>query len=118
MCSRLGHKVDWFAASDVRQSRDRLTNRLQLLYRIIMKNTYSVTQAQSKLPGLLREVNETATTYGITVHDDVKGYLIGKERFDVIIETLEILSNKNAAAALRDYEAGKMDFHGLSALEK
>ena len=83
-----------------------------------MKNTYSVTQAQSKLPGLLREVNETAATYGITVHDDVKGYLIGKERFDAIIETLEILSNKDAAAALRDYEAGKLDFHDLGALEE
>jgi antitoxin YefM len=70
-----------------------------------MKTTYSVTQAQSKLPGLLKSVNENAATYGITVHDDVKAYLIGKERMDSIMETLEILSNPDAAKALRDYES-------------
>ncbi|MFT5837186.1 MAG: PHD/YefM family antitoxin component YafN of YafNO toxin-antitoxin module [Candidatus Azotimanducaceae bacterium] len=81
-----------------------------------MKTTYSVTQAQSKLPGLLKSVNENAATYGITVHDDVKAYLIGKERMDSIMETLEILSNPDAAKALRDYESGAVEFHSLDDL--
>lgn len=83
-----------------------------------MKYTYSVTQAQSKLPGLLKEVNEAGAAYGITVHDDVKAYLVGKERMDAITETLEILANKNAAAAIRDYEEGKTGFTDLSTLEE
>ncbi len=81
-----------------------------------MKSTYSVTQAQSKLPGLLKSVNEDATAYGITVHDDVKAYLVSKERMDGIMETLEILSNPDAVNALRDYERGAMQFHGLDDL--
>ena len=83
-----------------------------------MKNTYSVTQAQSKLPGLLKEVNEAGTAYGITVHDDVKAYLVSKERMDAITETVEILANKDAAAAIRDYESGKINFSDLSDLEE
>lgn len=83
-----------------------------------MKNTYSVTQAQSKLPSLLKEVNEGRAAYGITVHDDVKAYLVSKERMDAITETLEILANKNAAAAIQDYEAGKTNFHDLDILDE
>ena len=83
-----------------------------------MKNTYSVTKAQRELPGLLKAVNEEAATYGITVHDDVKAYLVGKERMDSILETLEILANRDAMGALRDYEAGQANFYGLDVLEK
>ena len=87
-----------------------------IVYKIYMKTTYSVTQAQSKLPGLLKSVNEESTTYGITVHDDVKAYLIGKERMDSIMETLEILSNPDATNALKEYERGALRFHSLDKL--
>jgi len=83
-----------------------------------MKNTYSVTQAQSKLPGLLKEVNEAGAAYGISVHDDVKAYLISKERMDAMVETMEILANKDAASAIRKYESGKLRFHDLSILDE
>jgi len=83
-----------------------------------VKSTYTITQAQRKLPGLLREVNEGASVYGITVHDDVKGYLIGKERMDSLMETLEVLSNPDAAAALREYEAGRTEFLSAEALDE
>lgn len=83
-----------------------------------MKNTYSVTKAQRELPGLLKAVNDEAATYGITVHDDVKAYLVGKERMDSILETLEILANRDAMGALQEYEAGQAKFYGLDALEE
>lgn len=83
-----------------------------------MKTTYSVTQAQSQLPRLLKEVNESASAYGIRVHDEVKGYLIGRERMEAILETLEILSNRAAGKALGNYEAGKTEFFDLDALEE
>ena len=83
-----------------------------------MKTTYSVTQAQRTFPGLLKEVNESGAAYGITVHDEVKAYLVGKERMDAITETLEILANKDAAAAIRNYESGSTALHDLSVLEE
>jgi PHD/YefM family antitoxin component YafN of YafNO toxin-antitoxin module len=81
-----------------------------------MNSTYSITQAQSKLPGLVKSLNDESTACGITVHDDVKAYLVSKERMDSMMETLEILSNPNAVEALRDYEAGRLEFHALDDL--
>jgi hypothetical protein len=52
------------------------------------------------------------------VHDEVKGYLIGRERMEAILETLEILSNRAAGKALGNYEAGKTEFFDLDALEE
>ena len=86
------------------------------LYKIEMKTTYSVTQAQRELPSLLKAVNEDAATYGIAVHDDVKAYLVSKERMDSILETLELLSNQDAVAALKAYESGEMEFHDLDSI--
>lgn len=62
---------------------------------------------------MLKEVNEGATAYGITVHDDVKAYLVGKERMESILETLRILSNREAVQILRDYESGQLALHAL-----
>lgn len=83
-----------------------------------MKNTYTVTQAQSKLPGLVREVNEGATAYGISVHDTVKAYLVSRDRMEAIMETLEVLSNPDALQAVREYKDGKTRLHTLEDLEK
>ena len=82
-----------------------------------MKNTYSVTESQSKLPALVREVNTTGTSCGISVRGDVKAYLVGREKMDALVETLEILANKDAASAIREYEAGRMKFQSLDSLE-
>ncbi|MCD8483118.1 MAG: type II toxin-antitoxin system Phd/YefM family antitoxin [Verrucomicrobia bacterium] len=83
-----------------------------------MKSTYSITQAQSKLPGLVREVSRTGGAYGIRVHDEVKAYLISRERMERITETLEILANPAAAGAIRDYQAGATRFSELDALNE
>ncbi|MEM0967299.1 MAG: prevent-host-death protein [Verrucomicrobiota bacterium] len=77
-----------------------------------------MTQAQSKLPALLKEVNERGTAYGISVREDVKAYLVSKERMKAITETVEILANRDAAAAIRDYEAGKTRFHPIDILDE
>lgn len=74
-----------------------------------MKSTYTVTQAQPRLPALLREVSNTGGSCGITVHGEVKGYLISRERMERIVETLEILGNPDAMQAIRDYESGKSE---------
>lgn len=75
-----------------------------------MKITYSVSQAQSQLPSLVREAAASSGIYGIKAHDEVRAYLVGRERMEAIIETLEILSNPEAREAIRDYEAGKTEF--------
>lgn len=83
-----------------------------------MKITYSVSHAQAQLPRLVKEVCEESATYGIRVHDEVKAYLVGRERMEAIMETLETLANPKAVEAIRSYEAGVSGMQPLDALDE
>ncbi len=81
-----------------------------------MDSTYSVTQAQTNLPRLIKEAAD-AGSVAITRHDKTVAYLVSRERMDAILETLEVLGNPAAMKAIRDYEQGKTKFLPLSALD-
>ena len=82
-----------------------------------MPSAYSVTQAQTNLPRLLKDaVVEGAIT--ITRREETVAYLVSRERMDAITETLELLGNAKAMHALREYEAGRTKFLQLSALDE
>ena len=81
-----------------------------------MASTYSITEAQAKFPAVVREAAEG--TVAITRRDRVVGYLVSPERFEAMIETLELLANPEAMAAVRDAEAGKTRYHPLTALDE
>ena len=80
-----------------------------------MDSTYSVTQAQTNLPRLIKEAAD-AGSIAITRHDETVAYLISRERMDTIVETLEVLGNPAAMKALRQDQEGKTKFLPLSAL--
>ena len=64
------------------------------------RSTYSVTQAQSQLPQLLRQAESVSRDY-----------------LEAIVETLEILANPHAQKAIADHRAGRTRFVPLSALD-
>jgi antitoxin YefM len=81
-----------------------------------MKTTYSVTQAQAKLPTVLREcVNGTIT---ITKRDEAVAYVVSRERMEMLIETMEILANPKAMKALKDAREGKTKYYPLESLDE
>jgi prevent-host-death family protein len=80
-----------------------------------MDSTYSVTQAQTNLPRLIKEATNEGSV-AITRHEETVAYLISRGRMDAIMETLDLLANPTAMKALRNYEAGKTKFVPLSAL--
>jgi PHD/YefM family antitoxin component YafN of YafNO toxin-antitoxin module len=80
-----------------------------------MESTYSVTQAQTNLPRLIKEA-AVEGSIAITRHQETVAYLISRGRMDAIVETLDLLGNSAAMKALRDYEQGKTKFLPLSAL--
>ena len=80
-----------------------------------MDSTYSVTQAQTNLPRLIKEA-AGAGSIAITRHDETVASLISRERMDTIVETLEVLGNPAAMKALRQYPEGKTKFLVHSAL--
>ena len=54
----------------------------------------------------------------ITRRDKVVGYLLSPERFEAILETMEILANPEAMKAIRDAEEGKTKYHPISILDE
>lgn len=81
-----------------------------------MKTTYSITNAQSNFPGLVREA-AGGDAIAITRHNETVAYVVSRERMEAIVETMEILADPDAMKTIRDYEAGKTEFHPLKALD-
>jgi prevent-host-death family protein len=87
-----------------------------MLGRFRMDSTYSVTQAQTNLPRLIREATGEGSI-AITRHDQTVAYLVSRARMEAIMETLDLLGNPAAMKTLRMYEQGKTKFMPLSALD-
>ncbi len=81
-----------------------------------MSSTYSVTDAQTNLPRLLKDAVEEGSI-AITRRDETVAYLVSRERMEAIMETLDVMGNPKAMRAMRDYEAGKTTFHPVSVLD-
>jgi antitoxin YefM len=79
-----------------------------------MKSTYSVTEAQANLPKIVK----ADRVVGISKHSVVQGFYIPRERFEALLETMEILANPKAMEAIKEYEAGKTKFRPLAEVEK
>ena len=80
-----------------------------------MKTTYSITEAQAKFPALVKEAVDMPIT--ITRRDKTVGYLLSPEKMESILETMEILANPEAMAAIREYEAGEGEYLPLECLD-
>lgn len=80
-----------------------------------MAATYSVSQAQTNLPRLLKDAGKESIA--ITRRNETVAYLVSRERMEAITETLEILGNAGAMQAIRDYEAGKTKFLPVASLD-
>lgn len=81
-----------------------------------MSSTYSITDAQARLPGLVRESIEAPVR--ITRRNQTVAYLISKRNMDAIAETLEVLGNPKAMKAIREHREGKTAFVGLESLDE
>ncbi|CAN5688016.1 hypothetical protein BH11VER1_BH11VER1_33660 [soil metagenome] len=82
-----------------------------------MSSTYSVTQAQTNLPRLLKDAVEEGAI-AITRREETVAYLVSREQMEAIAETLEVLGDAKAMKAVRDFEAGKTKFKSLTALDE
>lgn len=73
-------------------------------------------QAQSQLPQLLRRA-ESGALVGIARRDETVAYLLSRAHLEAIVETMEILANRQARKAIADHRAGRTRFVPLSALD-
>ena len=82
-----------------------------------MASTYSVTEAQSQLPGLIKKAEE-GEPVRIRRRDKTVALLVSRERMEAIVETMEVLANPTAMKAIADHRAGRAKFLPLSALDE
>ena len=82
-----------------------------------MKSTYNVSEAQSRLPRLLKEA-EKGQPVCIRRHNEVVAYVVSRERMEAIVETMEILANADAMRAIRAHRAKKTKFVPLTSLDE
>lgn len=74
-----------------------------------------LSQAKARLSSLVRKIKEERGTYGITHRGKPEGVLLSVEEYETLIETLEILSDRELMAGidrgLADEKAGRLYAH-------
>ncbi len=78
-----------------------------------MTTTVSVTRAQAQLPKLIRSDRIT----GVMHRQELAAFIVPRERFEALLETMETLANPEAMEAVRKFQAGKMKFRPLRAVK-
>ncbi len=81
-----------------------------------MPDTYTIKTAQQKLSALVREAEDHPVT--ITRQGRAVAVLVSIERMEAIAETLELLADPRAMAAIRRHREGRAVYHDLSALDR
>ena len=80
-----------------------------------MPAAFTIAQAQKKLLSIIRDSQQRPVP--ITKNKQIVGFFLSCERMESILETMEIMQDKKAMKAIRNYEAGKTKFQPLSALD-
>ncbi len=74
-----------------------------------------LSQAKARLSSLVRKIREERGTYGITHRGKPEGVLLSVEEYETLIETLEILSDRELMASidrgLADEKASRLYAH-------
>ncbi len=78
------------------------------------KTTVSLAEAQAALPRLIKRKE----TIKIQSRDETVAFIVPRERMEALLETMEILSNPDAAAAIQRDRSGKGVYFPLSALDE
>ena len=77
-----------------------------------MNTVLPLTEARNKFAELIDEASKMFTRFTITRNGKPEAVLMGKEEFDALIDTLEILSNPDTMASIRrgekDIKAGRV----------
>jgi prevent-host-death family protein len=80
-----------------------------------MKSSYSIAAGQKNFPELVA-ASEKGDPVPIERHGETVAYVISKEQFDAVLETMELLSNPEFTETVETYRAGKTKWVNLKDL--
>ncbi len=73
-----------------------------------MSATYTISQAQAKLPKLVKR-----DAFTITCDGQVVGAFLSRDRIEALVETMELLADPGFQRALKAFESGRMKFYSI-----
>ncbi len=80
-----------------------------------MKTSYSIAAGQKNFPEVVT-ASEKGEPVPIERHGETVAYVISKDQFDAMLETMELLSNPEFVDTLRAYEAREAKWTSLEDL--
>jgi antitoxin YefM len=80
-----------------------------------MKTTYSVSKGQSQFSALVRAAQRRGVAT-ITKHDETVAYVVSREKWEALLETVELLASPGFQRQWRRMRTGKVKYHPLDAL--
>ena len=81
-----------------------------------MADSYTVKNAQQQFSAVVREVADHPVT--LTKQGKAVAVMLSIERMEAIAETMEILADPAAMAAIREHRAGRGVYHDASKLDE
>ena len=81
-----------------------------------MPDTYSIKTAQQRFSALIQEAVDHPVT--ITKQGKAVAVVMSIARLEAIAETMELLADPKAMAAIRKHRRGNAVYHDVSALER
>ena len=72
-----------------------------------MDSTVTITELQAKAAQIVRRAEKNGSV-PVARQGRTVAFLVSRERMEAILETMEIMSDRKAMQAIRDYEAGKL----------
>lgn len=76
---------------------------------------YSIAKGQSQFPALVRAAQRRGVAT-ITKHDEPVAYLVSREKWESILETMELLADEGFQRQLKSMRAGKVKYYPLASL--
>jgi len=76
-------------------------------------STYTISQAQARLPSLIKE-----DSFAISVHGEVKGFYLSRQRLEAMIESIELLENPDFTVALKAHQSDKSKTYTVEQLDQ
>jgi antitoxin YefM len=72
-----------------------------------MDSTVTITELQDQAPQVVKRAEKNGSV-AVCRHGRTVAFVVSKERMEAILETLEVLADKNVMKSIRDYESGKV----------
>ncbi len=83
-----------------------------------MATYFTDTKAREQFPKMLAQAEKKGGVIGITGQGHTAAYLLSEQNLMSLQETMEILADPKAMAAIRKARAGRGKYHPLSSLDK